>query len=43
MSEMAGKEVCTSYVADGDEFIAQVILDGAARPEMSQRAVLGTS
>jgi hypothetical protein len=35
MAPMLGKEVCTTYRRSGDWWIAQVTLDGAARPDMS--------
>jgi hypothetical protein len=35
MASMLGKEVCTTYRRSGDWWIAQVTLDGAARPDMS--------
>jgi hypothetical protein len=34
--DMFGKEVCTTYVPNGDKFTAQVTLDGKLKPEYSQ-------
>ncbi len=35
MASMLGKEVCTTYRRSGDWWIAEVTMDGVARPDMS--------
>jgi hypothetical protein len=34
MASMLGKEVCTTYRRSGDWWIAEVTMDGVARPDM---------
>ena len=34
MADMLGKEVCTTYRRSGDWWIAEVTMDGVARPDM---------
>jgi hypothetical protein len=39
MKSMLGREVCTTYVPDGDKLSAKVTVDGAAKPEYTQTVI----
>ena len=34
-----GKEICTSYVQNGNQFVEQVKIDGVAHPELSDKMI----
>lgn len=38
-SSIAGREICTSYVHDGDALMSQVRVDGVRRPEFDMRVL----
>jgi len=38
-SSIADREICTSYVPDGDDLMAQVRVDGVRRPEFDMRVL----
>jgi hypothetical protein len=39
MAARLGKEICTTYVAQGDQFKAQVTVNGAPAPELTAQVV----
>ena len=39
MQPFTGKEICTSYIADGEFLRAEATLDGVARPDLNQRVL----
>jgi hypothetical protein len=38
-TDRIGKEICTSYVQNGNQFVEQVKIDGVAHPELSDKMI----